>query len=152
MRVDDVMTRDAQSCGVEDTLESACRIMWDCDCGVVPVVDGNTKVVAMLTDRDACMAALHQRKALHELPVSVAMSKKVWSLRPEDSIDRAERVMQENQVRRLPVTGFDGRLVGILSLNDIARQAVREHPQNVADTLAAIGECPSEEAAQGRRR
>jgi CBS domain-containing protein len=152
MRVDDVMTRDARACNVDDTLENACRIMWDCDCGVVPVVDGNTKVVAVVTDRDACMAALHQRKALHELPVSVAMSRKVWSLRPEDSIDRAERVMQENQVRRLPVTGFDGRLVGILSLNDIARQAVREHPQNVADTLAAIGEPQKTGAASPRSR
>jgi CBS domain-containing protein len=152
MRVDDVMTRDAHACNVDDTLENACRIMWDCDCGVVPVVDGNTKVVAVVTDRDACMAALHQRKALHELPVRVAMSSKVWSLRPEDSIDRAERVMQENQVRRLPVTGFDGRLVGILSLNDIARQAVREHPQNVADTLAAIGEPQKAGAASPRSR
>ncbi len=140
MRVDDVMTRGARSCRVDETLESACRIMWDGDCGVVPIVDRESKVVAMLTDRDACMAALHQRKALHELPVSVAMSKTVLALRPEDTLDRAERVMQERQVRRLPVTGLDGRLVGILSLNDIAREVSRESPQSVAETLAAIGE------------
>jgi CBS-domain-containing membrane protein len=76
------------------------------------------------------------------------MSRQVWACRPEDTIVTAEKIMREHRVRRLPVIAADARLVGILSINDLAREAVREHvpprrevgPEGLADTFAAICE------------
>jgi CBS domain-containing protein len=150
MRIEEIMTREPRSCGPKDTVENACRVMWDCDCGVVPIVDADKKVIGMLTDRDVCMAAYLQGKTLREIPVSAAMSKAVCSLRQDETVEKAEQVMSSAQVRRLPVTDAGGRLVGILSINDIARTAARGGARvseaGVAETLAAVGE-PHHEGA-----
>ncbi len=146
--VHELMTRDVQSCRAEDTLNVAARLMWDHDCGCLPVVDENEKVIAMITDRDICMAAYTRGVPLAALRVAQAMSKQVHACRVDDSISVAEKIMREHQVRRLPVISADGVLVGILSLNDLAREAVREHvparrevsPEGLAETFAAVCE------------
>ncbi len=148
MIVQHLMKTDVKKCGREEKLHRAAQLMWDNDCGCLPVVDEADRVVGMLTDRDICMAAYTQGKPLHELPVSLAMSKKVWSIRPEDGLSAAERLLQEKKVRRLPVTDASGRLVGLVSINDIATEAARERGQKrksvsdaeVGETLAAICE------------
>jgi CBS-domain-containing membrane protein len=102
--------------------------------------------MAMLTDRDVCMAALTQGRTLGEIRVNSAMSGSLHVVRVRDPLAEAERKMQEFQVRRLPVVGVDGRLVGLLSMNDIAREAARERPHrpravtsdDVAATLASV--------------
>lgn len=146
MNTQDVMTRSAKCCGPEDSLDVAARLMWENDCGSTPVMDENGSVVAMLTDRDICMAAYTQGRALGDIRVKSAMSVSVHCVGPDDTIARASRLMQENQVRRLPVVDSEGHLVGIVSLTDIAREAVRERTQkqrpvdfdNVVLTLAAV--------------
>jgi len=90
----------------------------------VPVVDQDGVVVAMLTDRDVCMAAFTQGRALGDIRISSAMSKSVWTCRPEDDVKLAEERMRHHRVRRLPVVDAEGRLVGILSLSDLAREAM----------------------------
>jgi len=80
----------------------------------------------MLTDRDVCMAAYTQGVSLTGALVTSAMSKQVFSCAPEDDVGSAEKLMREKQTRRLPVIEAGGQLVGILSLNDIAREAQRE--------------------------
>lgn len=120
MHVKDVMTKDVKSCSVNDALNVAAQIMWDGDCGCVPVVNDKLEVVGMITDRDICMAAYTQNQALTRIPVAGVMSREVYGCGPEDAIDAAERVMRTRQVRRLPVLGFEGQLLGILSLNDLA--------------------------------
>ena len=102
--------------------------MWDHNCGCVPVADENLKVLGILTDRDICMAAYTRGLPLSDLCVAEAMSKDVACCRPGDEISRAERLMAERQVRRLPVVTDDGRLLGVLSVNDLAREATRERP------------------------
>ena len=146
--VQELMTRDVQTCTPDDTLDVPARMMWDHDCGCIPVVDQNAYVVGMITDRDICMATYIQGIALKALRVSNAMSREVFACRPEDSVGVAENIMQEHRVRRLPVVAMDGRLVGILSLNDLAREAAREHvpprrevgPEGLVETLATICE------------
>ena len=146
MNVEDLMTRTVRSCGPDDTLEAAARLMWDNDCGCVPVTDDEGRPVAMLTDRDVCMAALTQGRPLGELRVRGAMSATLHAVRVHDSLPEAEHVMQQFQVRRLPVVGADGRLAGLLSMNDVAREALRERGQrqravtsdDVAATLASV--------------
>jgi len=126
MKVEQIMTHDVVTCAPDDTLEVAARLMWERDCGAVPVVrDGH--VVAMLTDRDVAMAALLQGRPLHEIPVSGAMSQDVASCHRSDPVSLAVTILKRRQLHRLPVVDGDAELVGFLSLADVAREARREH-------------------------
>jgi CBS-domain-containing membrane protein len=93
----------------------------------------------MVTDRDVCMAAYTQGRPLREMRVGEVMSSKVHACRMADDLEVAERMMKSRQVRRLPVLDTDERLVGMLSLNDLALRAAREvSPDQVAGVLAAV--------------
>ena len=110
-------------------LDQAARLMWDGNCGSVPIVDGTGRAIAMLTDRDICMAAYTQGKPLHEISVGIAMSKSLQSCALEDTIEHVERLMAEHQIRRIPVLDPAGRPVGMLSLSDLARVAPKQHAE-----------------------
>jgi len=143
MKVKQVMKTDVGACRSNDTGSSAARIMWELDCGFVPVVDEHSHVLAVVTDRDLCMAAYTQGKSLPEIPVRRAMSKEVWSCRPDDDLSKAEITMREHQVRRLPVTDAEGQLKGVLSLSDITREAAKEaqaQPRNVEVSYAEVAQ------------
>jgi CBS domain-containing protein len=140
MRVGELMTIDVKACGPGDSLNRAAQIMWENDCGCVPVADGAGKVVGMLTDRDICMAAYTQGRLLAEISVSSAMSKTIVSCRADDAVAAAERLMREERVRRLAVVEADGRLAGILSLSDIARRARHERPSGKKKTQLSLSE------------
>lgn len=133
MKVEKLMTRNPVSCTPEDDLSVPARLMWEADCGCVPVVDRDRRVVGMVTDRDVCMAAYTQGRPLREMRVGEVMSNKVHACRMADDLEVAERMMKTRQVRRLPVLDTDERLVGMLSLNDLALRAAREvSPDQVA--------------------
>ena len=136
MKVEQLMTRTVATCHPADFLNAAARIMWEHDCGCVPVVaeeEGGARVVGMLTDRDICMAAYTQGKPLGAIKVASSMSQQVCSCRPADSIAVALNVLRTNQLRRLPVVDGDEHLIGVLSLADIAREAGREHGRKAAE-------------------
>jgi CBS domain-containing protein len=148
MNIFQIMKADVEICAPDDNLATAACRMWDCDIGCLPVVDTEGKVVGMITDRDVCMAAFTRGRPLHEIPVSVAMSKEVLSCPPDATLIEAEEIMRSGQVRRLPVIDSDTCLVGIVSLNDFATLAEREigrknrdlSAQEVTATLAAVCE------------
>ncbi len=152
MRVEDIMVREVRCCKASDSLNRAAQLMWENDCGCISVVDDRSKVIAMLTDRDICMAAYTQGAALDGMPVSSAMSREVFFCQPGDGLLAAQRVMRKHRVRRLPVIDAE-KLAGIISLNDTARALARTAAGRgqVARTLAAI--CtPRENEAQARAR
>ena len=126
MKVQELMTHHVETCRPEDMLARAAQIMWDHDCGFVPVVDENACLVGVLTDRDISMAAYTQGLSLADIQVASAMAAEVWTCRPEDTLVTAERIMRDHQVRRLPVIEGAGQVVGVLSLNDLAREAQHE--------------------------
>jgi CBS domain-containing protein len=150
MRVEQLMVRPVQSCRPEETLERAAQLMWEGDCGSLPVCGGNGVIrpVGMITDRDITMCSLFHGKSLRELRVSDAMAKEVRVCRPGDSLADAEAIMREARIRRLPVVGSHGELIGVISLADLALEAVRERKgtrneitdREVGGTLAAICE------------
>ena len=121
MQVSEIMTRQVATVRTTDKASTAAGIMWDCDCGALPVVDEAARAVAVVTDRDICMATLFQDRPPSQFPVSVAMSRDLHSCLPEHDITTAEQRMRAQQIRRLPVLDADRRLVGIISLADIAR-------------------------------
>ncbi len=146
MKVSDLMTRGVRTCNVGDTLDRAAQIMWENDCGCVPVVDDESRVVGMITDRDVCMAGYTQGKVYSEIPVYSAMARQVFAVGESDQLETAEMLMRDKQIRRLPVLDGGGKVQGMLSLNDIARH-VRTHGRGsdglrsdaIVQTLASIG-------------
>jgi CBS domain-containing protein len=125
MKVDQIMNRQVEVCRPHDSLNRAAQIMWEKACGAIPVVDEGSKPIGFLTDRDVCMAAYTQGKSLNELRVEGAMARKVVCCKADDDLSSAARLMQQNRVRRLLVVGGDGRLEGLLSLDDLACEAAR---------------------------
>jgi CBS domain-containing protein len=146
MKIESLMTTDVRVCFASANLADAARAMWEGDCGCVPVLDEDARVVGMLTDRDICMAAWTQGRPLEELSVPSAMSSKVVSCKCGDRVEDVEELMRQNQVRRVPVLDADGRLEGLVSLADLAGEAQREmfrlqrdvEGLGVATTLAAV--------------
>jgi len=145
MKVEGVMSKSVGMCGQHQSLNDAARIMWERDCGIVPIVasDEDGRVVGMVTDRDICIAAYTKGRRLQDIPIADVMSKKVVSCRASDELGAAERTMQQAQVHRLPVVDDGGRLLGVLSLADIARATARGARDKVSagevgETLAAI--------------
>ncbi len=148
MNASDLMTCAVKSCGIDDNLQRAAQLMWENDCGIVPVLDGDGRVVGMISDRDICMAAYTHGLPLWQLPVSDAMAKQVHGARESDPLEVVETLMRRARVRRVPVLDGDGRLKGILSMNDLARHAHRSTGRkanghsgdSIVQTLAAICE------------
>jgi CBS domain-containing protein len=147
MNVADLMTREVKSCSIFDSLNSAARIMWDHDCGSVPIVDENNKLVGLVTDRDICMASYTQGRPLAEIPVLLAMSPKVVSCAASDNLATVHRLMRVHEVHRIPVVAEDGSVAGIVSFSDIANAARFDraaatkngsHASEIAATITAI--------------
>jgi CBS domain-containing protein len=118
------MTSEVRACRPESDLGEAARLMWEHDCGALPVVDGGGKLVGMVTDRDVAMASLFQGRPLGAVAVSACMARQPHACAPSDSIERVIRVMADHQVRRVPVVGEDGSVRGILSVSDLLRRAM----------------------------
>jgi CBS domain-containing protein len=125
MNVDQIMNRDVKVCRPQDSLNRAAQIMWENSCGAVPIVDEQSRPVGFLTDRDVCMAAYTQGKPLGALLVEGAMARKIVSCKSEDDLNFAAQVMRQNRVRRLLVIESNGKLAGLLSLDDLACEAAR---------------------------
>lgn len=144
MHIEKIMSKPVITCEPGDSLSTAAQRMWDHDCGVLVVVDGGGRTVGVVTDRDICMAAYIQGLPLKAIAVSTAMATQVASCRPQDDIGAAEDLMRKRQIRRLVVVDAAERPVGLVSLNDIARNAVTHKKQGaereLALTLAAICE------------
>lgn len=143
MKAADLLPKTTYTCSPDSTLEDAARLMWEHDIGSLPVLDAERRPVAMITDRDVCMAALTQGVALRDSKVSSAMSKHVVSCGPDTPIADVERLMAQAQVRRIPVVDDAGTLTGIVTLGDIAhtdsgRLRKTMSLPGVARTLSAI--------------
>jgi CBS-domain-containing membrane protein len=156
MKVQQIMTKSVSCCLDGDTANQAAQIMWERDCGFVPVVDdrASQRVVGVVTDRDICMAAYTKNRPLDQIRLRELMSSSIRSCRANDTIAEAEHTMRSAQVHRLAVLDDAGQLLGVISLADIAREAAREAGSRrqevtaaeIGETLAAIRQ-PREIAA-----
>lgn len=144
MKVQEIMERDVHTCRPETNLAMAAMQMWDGDFGVLPVVVNGGTVVGMITDRDICMATATKHRDPAAIRVEEAITGQVYGCSPETEIHEALKIMQQRRVRRLPVMNAkDGKLVGILSLNDVALKAQVDSKadlsaQDVETTLKSI--------------
>ena len=138
MRIREIMSTPAATTRPEEPLDSAARMMWECDCGSIPVVDESGRLAGIVTDRDIAMAAWTKGKSLKEIATAEAMARQVYTCRPDDPIEDAEKLMSRQQIRRLPVVDGEGHPVGIVSLGDIARCTAPGGDADVARSLAEI--------------
>jgi CBS domain-containing protein len=118
MIVQDAMSRDVRTVAPETTIKEAARIMADADVGALPVAAGD-RLAGMVTDRDIAIRAVAMGKG-PDCAVSDVMTPDVLYCHEDEDLGHVSRNMAENQVRRLPVMDVDKRLVGIISLADIA--------------------------------
>ena len=137
MKVRELMSSPAYTCRPTDSLATAARLLWEHDCGMVPVIDGDGRVGATITDRDICMGAFTRGHALGDLRVADSMSRNVVTCAPGDDVAAAARLMAKHQLHRLPVVDADGRACGVLSLNDLAL-AGEQDPTSAQESLRVL--------------
>jgi CBS-domain-containing membrane protein len=150
MRINDVMSRPAVTCPTDAALDSAARLMWEFDCGIVLVVHDDGRLAGVVTDRDICLAAYMHRKPLHLIPLAKTMVKQVVSVHAQDDVHVAEHLMRDNRIRRLPVIDDAGHPVGVISVDDLLQLAARSKrtlaDQDFVGTIAAVMAPRSREA------
>ena len=133
MYVREVMTSDVVIASPEDTLQRAAEMMIDIDAGVLPVGE-NDRLVGILTDRDITIRAVAAGKEPTECKVREVMSHEIRYIYDDELVEDAARNMTELQVRRLPVLNREKRLVGIVSLGDLALK----RKSDAADALKGV--------------
>lgn len=119
MKVRELMSSPAYTCRPQDSLQHAARLLWEHDCGMLPVVDAEGRVGAAITDRDICMAAFTKGLRLADLRVADCMSRSVVPCRADEDVAAIAERMAEHQLHRLPVVDALGRPIGVLALNDL---------------------------------
>ena len=145
MKVEQLMSHPVRTCSASDMLDRAARLMWENDVGCI-IIDSDGRIDGIITDRDICMAGRFVGKPLWEIPVGEVMSRPVETVQQHESIETAERLMRARKVRRLPVVNDSNDLVGLLSIDDLAREAgaqrerkkVEDSAEQVAATLAEV--------------
>ena len=139
MKVKDIMTTDLKTCSPDTTVAEAAHLMWDGDCGILPVVDGGA-LVGVVTDRDMYIALATQNARASDVRIGAVATTKVATCAPEDDVRAALTAMKQARVRRLPVVGFGSAVIGIVSMNDVLRAAAGKSvdSEDIVDTLRAI--------------
>src|SRR5436190_1522874 len=144
VRARDVMSRDVVRVHPQDSLRYAAKLMAGYDCGALPVVDRENRLVGMITDRDIAVRGVAERRDAGQVPVGVVMTDEAFACHVNDSLKDCMRAMADHQVRRMPIVDDRERVVGIISQADVAQHAGR-HPRSgerraVADVLCAVSE------------
>lgn len=152
MQIREIMTQKVITCHQDTNLAEAATIMWDNDCGVVPVVDDENQVLGLLTDRDICMAVATKNRLACDIKAGEIISRKVYGCAPDENVDNALKIMELMQVRRIPIFSKDHSLQGILSLNDLILKAEKSgrHDESITydkvmHTLKGVSESPKQD-------
>jgi CBS domain-containing protein len=136
------MTGEIATCRPDTNLAVVVKLMWDKDCGFVPVVDAAGKLAGVITDRDICIASATRRLLPEQIPAAQAMRRPpIQTTQPDDPIEKALGTMKQFQVRRLPVVAADGTLKGVISMNDIVLASQAKDgpkPADIVSTLSGI--------------
>lgn len=136
MKCKEIMTPNPRYCSPQATSIEAAKIMRDEDVGIVPICEQDKKLVGVVTDRDICLTVVAEERHPREVKVSECMSEELVTCKPEDDVRKAEDLMKEYQVRRIPIVDDQGRILGVIAQADIALKVGK--PQEVTETLKEI--------------
>jgi CBS domain-containing protein len=123
MKVKDVMMGTPYYCQLDTNLGSAAELMWVGNCGFLPVMGTNGKIVGVVTDRDICIALGTRNCPPGDVTVRQVMSNRLFACSPDDDVHISLQTMREGGVRRLPVIVENGTLVGVISMDDLLLRA-----------------------------
>ena len=137
MKVQDAMTPDPVCCLTTDSAQKVAGILCKQGVGSIPVVTDHEsrKLIGIITDRDLCCSVVANGLNPQSTPIEKFISLNPAVCRDSDSLDHCAHLMQERQVRRIPIVDGDGRVVGIVSQADLA---LKDKPENVAKTVAEV--------------
>jgi CBS domain-containing protein len=138
MQVKDIMTPNPACCTPDAGLREVAQMMVDYDCGAVPVVEGQNsmKLVGVITDRDIVCRVVALGMNPQDATVRDAMSRNVVTATPETSVEDCLQLMEENQVRRIPVVDNRGNCCGIVAQADVALNASRQATAEVVQEIS----------------
>ena len=134
LRASEIMTKNVRVATRDMSLSEVAVMMRDGDMGAVPVVD-NGKLIGIVTDRDIVVRMIADGKDA-STPITEAMTTELFTVAPDDFVFEAIRLMGDKQVRRIPVVGANGELVGIIAMADVALEM--EDEREIAETLEEI--------------
>lgn len=140
MKVKDCMCHDICYVKPNTNIYEVTKIMSNNHIGCLPVCNENAQIVGLVTDRDIALRCIACDKDVKQTPVSEIMTNNVCCCGIEDDIYEAEKQMAKNQIRRLPVTN-NGKVVGILTLGDLAKYNEEIGMENVSTTFEKICSC-----------
>ncbi len=120
MRCEEIMKKDVECVKQQDTVQSAAMKMRDSNVGFLPVCDNNMKVMGTITDRDITIRVCAENKMPGSTKIGDVMTREAISCRPEDDVHKAEELRGKHQKSRMMVVDKQGKLVGVISLSDIA--------------------------------
>ena len=137
MKVREVMTPNPVCCLPTDSAQKVAKALCENDVGSMPVVDNqqSRKLLGMITDRDLCCSVLGAGLDAKSTTIEKYISTKPVVCRDGENLESCERLMQEHQIRRIPIVDGEGRVIGIVSQADLALKA---KPENVAKTVAQV--------------
>lgn len=138
MTVQEIMTNEPQCCTPDTSLQEVGRMMDECDCGAIPVVDDmqSKRAIGIITDRDIVIRVIAQGEDCRQAQVRQAMSRSAVTARASQDLRDAETAMKEHQIRRILVTDESGRCIGILAQADIARHRPEMETGDVVEMIS----------------
>lgn len=134
--VRDIMTENPSCCSPETSLQDVAKNMCDNNCGEIPVLDDENRPIGVITDRDIACRAVAQGKNPLELTAEDCMSSPCVTVNLDSSLDQCCALMEEHQIRRIPVVDEDGCCCGIVSQADIALKAPKEKTAEVLQEVS----------------
>ncbi len=137
MKISEVMTTEIETVSADQTAREAAAFMLRADAGSIPVCEGD-RVIGIITDRDIAVRGVAEGRG-PDTPVSELMSDGIICAHEDEDVDTVARRMSEEQVRRLPVVDAEERLVGIVSLGDLARETSTKAAEQALEGVSAPG-------------
>lgn len=137
MQLKEIMSRNVKLGSPDMTIQEAARLMRDGDFGALPVAE-DSRLVGIVTDRDITVRCCADGRVPTETSLGEIMSEKIYSADEDADVDEAAAIMQQRQVRRLPVVDKDKKVIGIVALGDFAVESSEIRP--AAKTLSAVSE------------
>jgi len=136
MQVKDIMTRDPSCCSPSANLREVAEMMVAEDCGEIPVCDDDGKPIGVVTDRDIVCRIVAKGMNPLEMEVEECMSAPVITAGPDTPVEDCARLMEQYQVRRLPVIDAGGKCIGMLAQADIAVKGPRDTVVEVVEKVS----------------
>jgi CBS domain-containing protein len=155
MKIREIMTTNIKVAEPDDTLDEIAVMMRDQDVGAIPVVEDD-ELIGIITDRDIVVRCVAEGKDPSEIAADEILSDDPQTVEPDDDIGEAQRIMSDKQIRRLPVVQ-DGKLIGIVSLGDLAvktddEELVADTLEDVSEGVKATDQTPARASSEGRAK